>query len=141
MRLDFRLPAAAIAPLLVVWWVPPWADAVLGEGLVAAALFVSSVAILEEVIFRGTIQSWLLARSRFQIKLSGLSRANWLTSALFVAAHLWQHPALLAPGYLVVSLLLGYFRERYRGITVPLILHIHYNLTLLLLPAFSHSLG
>ncbi len=141
MRLDFRLLAAAIAPLLVVWWVPPWAEVVLGEGLAAAALFVSSVAILEEVIFRGTIQSWLLARTRFQIKLSGLSRANWLTSALFVAAHLWQHPVLLAPGYLAVSLLLGYFRERYRGIAVPLILHIHYNLTLLLLPVLSQSLG
>ncbi|MDD2699952.1 MAG: JDVT-CTERM system glutamic-type intramembrane protease [Sideroxydans sp.] len=138
MRLDYRLLAAAIVPLLVVWWVPPWADVVLGEGLAAAAIFVSSVAILEEVIFRGAIQSWLLARPKFQIKLSGLSRANWLTSTLFVVAHLWQHPVQLAPGYLAVSLLFGYFRERYRGITVPLILHVHYNLMLLLLPALSH---
>lgn len=141
MTLDRRLLAAAIVPLLVVWWVPPWADVVLGEGLAAAVLFVTSVAILEEVIFRGAIQSWLLARSSLQTKLLGLSRANWLTSVLFAMAHLWQHQLLLVPGYLAVSLLLGYFRERYRGITVPLMLHIHYNLTLLLLPAFSHSLG
>jgi len=141
VTLDHRLLAAAIAPLLVVWWVPPWADVVLGEGLSAAVLFVTSVAILEEVIFRGAIQSWLLARPSLQTKLSGLSRANWLTSVLFAMAHLWQHPLLLVPGYLAVSLLLGYFRERYCGITVPLILHIHYNLTLLLLPVLSHSLG
>jgi membrane protease YdiL (CAAX protease family) len=57
-----------------------------------------------------------------------------LTSSLFALAHVWQHPAVLVPGYFVVSLVLGYFRERYKGILVPIALHAWYNLALLFLP-------
>ncbi|MBI5890665.1 MAG: CPBP family intramembrane metalloprotease [Nitrosomonadales bacterium] len=50
--------------------------------------------------------------------------------AWFALAHLWQHPALLFPGYFAVSLVLGYFRERYGGVLVPILLHSYYNLGL-----------
>lgn len=99
-----------------------------------ALVFVLSVAVTEEVIFRGGIQGWLLRKEKFRAHLFGLSRANWLTSSLFAAAHIWQHALALVPGYVAVSLVLGYFRERYSGILVPVALHAWYNLALLLIP-------
>ncbi len=133
-RLDYRLIIAAVAPLLLSPWLPPWDGTIFAWGLFGAIVFCVSVAVLEEVIFRGGIQGGLLRKAVFNFKLFGLSRANWLTSALFAAAHLWQHPWMLIPGYFVVSLVLGYFRERYKGITVPVVLHVWYNLSLLFLP-------
>ena len=41
---------------------------------------------------------------------------------------------VLVPGYFVVSLVFGYFLERYKGILVPVALHAWYNLVLLFLP-------
>ena len=88
--------------------------------------------IVEEIVFRGFLQSWLLQKSWFNQRSAGASRANWFTSIAFATAHLWQHALFLAPGYLIVSLLLGHFRERYRGILVPVLLHGYYNLGLIL---------
>ncbi len=134
VRTDYRLLAAAIAPLLLGPWLPPWDSSILKEGLPGAVVFCISIAVVEEVIFRGGIQTWLLGKDVFRLKLLGFSRANWLTSSLFSAAHVWQHPLALIPGYLAVSLALGYFRERYNGILVPMALHAWYNLALLFLP-------
>ena len=134
VRTDYRLLAAVIAPLLLGPWLPPWDDAIYAWGLSGAIIFCVSIAVVEEVIFRGGIQAWLLRKRVFRIGLLGLSRANWLTSSLFAAAHIWQHPLALVPGYLAVSLVLGYFRERYNGILVPVALHAWYNLVLLFLP-------
>ncbi len=134
VRPDYRLVAAVVAPLLLGPWLPPWDEAILAKGLFGAIVFGISVAVLEEVIFRGGIQGGLLRKEIFKLKLLGLSRANWLTSSLFAAAHVWQHPVVLVPGYFVVSLALGYFRERYNGILVPVLLHAWYNLALLFLP-------
>jgi membrane protease YdiL (CAAX protease family) len=50
---------------------------------------------------------------------------------LFAVAHASLHPWLLVPGYLAVSLLLGYFCERYNGIRIPVALHVYYNIALL----------
>lgn len=134
VRPDYRLVAAVVAPLLLGPWLPPWDEAILAKGLFGAIVFGISVAVLEEVIFRGGIQGGLLRKEIFKLKLLGLSRANWLTSSLFAAAHVWQHPVVLVPGYFVVSLVMGYFRERYEGILVPIALHAWYNLALLFLP-------
>lgn len=127
---------AVIAPLVLGQWLPLWDSSVLKEGLHGAIVFCLSIAVLEEVIFRGGVQGWLLRKSIFKTGLLGLSRANWLTSLIFAAAHVWQHPFELVPGYLAVSLVLGYFRERYNGILVPVALHAYYNLALLFLPRF-----
>jgi len=132
--IDYRLVAAVFAPLLLGPWLPLWDDSVIAWGLSGAIVSVVSIAIVEEVIFRGGIQAWLLRKRVFKIDMLGLSRANWLTSLLFAAAHVWQHPLALVPGYLAVSLVLGYFRERYKGIRVPMALHAWYNLMLLILP-------
>jgi len=134
VRADYRLLVAVIAPLLVWPWIPPWEDSILGEGLFGATVLCVSIAVLEEVLFRGGIQGWLLGKAGFRRSSLGFSRANWLTSSLFAVAHVWQHPFVLVPGYLAVSLVLGYFRERYNGILVPVALHAWYNLALLFLP-------
>jgi membrane protease YdiL (CAAX protease family) len=133
-RTDFRLVAAVVAPLLLVAWLPRWDASILDHGLTGAIVVCVSVAVLEEVIFRGALQGWLLGKKDFKTTQLRLSRANWLTSFIFAAAHLWKHPLGLVPGYLAVSLVLGYFRERYGGILVPVILHAYYNLVLLFLP-------
>lgn len=130
-RLDYKLVAAVIAPLLVWPWVPPWEDSYFKGSEVGALVFFTLIPVAEEVLFRGFIQGGLLDRVWFQQITAGLSRANWLTSLVFACAHLWQHPLLLIPGYFAVSLVLGYFRERYRGILVPVLLHSYYNAGLL----------
>lgn len=131
VRPDYRLIAALIAPLLVWPWVPAWNDEVLEAGLAVAVVSVLSISVLEEVLFRGFLQGWLLGRIRFRQMLFRFSHANWLTSLAFAAAHVWTHSPMLVPGYFVVGMVLGYFRERYNGILTPVLLHSYYNLGLL----------
>ena len=131
MKPDYRLIAALIAPLLVWPWVPAWNDELLKAGLFNAVVFVVSISVLEEILFRGFLQGWLLGRAQFKQMLIYFSRANWLTSLLFASVHIWSHAQILVPGYFVVGMLLGYFRERYNGILVPVLLHSYYNLGLL----------
>ncbi|HUX90857.1 MAG TPA: JDVT-CTERM system glutamic-type intramembrane protease [Gallionellaceae bacterium] len=129
---------ALVVPLLVWPWVPAWnTDPAQGWGLGSVALFVLTP-ITEEILFRGFMQGWLLNRGWFKKLAAGASRANWCTSIAFACAHAWQHALILVPGYFAVSLLLGHFRERYRGILVPVLLHGYYNLGLLLFTACSH---
>ncbi|MBU0621952.1 MAG: JDVT-CTERM system CAAX-type protease [Gammaproteobacteria bacterium] len=139
LRTDYRLLVAVIAPLLLWQWVPRWDESIFSAGWGGAVMFCVAIAVLEEVIFRGGLQGWLLRRETMQHRAAGLSRANWITSSLFAFAHLWMHPAWLMPGYLGVSLVLGYFRERYQGILIPVLLHAWYNLALLLLPVLLGS--
>ena len=135
MRTDYRLVAAVIAPLLIWPYLPSWDSSYLGGGaLDALALFIA-IPIAEEILFRGFLQGGLLKRDWFAQISTGFSRANWLTSIAFAGAHIWQHPLVLIPGYFGVSMVLGYFRERYGGLLVPVLLHCYYNLGLLLFAA------
>jgi len=131
---DYRLITAVVAPLLIGPWLPPW-DSVYLEGGGSVIVLFTLIPVAEEVLFRGVLQGWLLDRDRFKHITAGFSSANWLTSAAFACAHAWQHSLILVPGYFAVSMVLGYFRERYGGILVPVWLHIYYNLGLLLLAA------
>jgi membrane protease YdiL (CAAX protease family) len=135
VRPDYRLIAAVIAPLLIWPWLPPWDNAYLKGGTVGAIALFTLIPVAEEVLFRGFIQGWLLARGGFKRITAGFSVANWLTSIAFACAHIWQHPLVLIPGYFAVSLVLGHFRERYGGILVPVCLHVYYNLGLLVFTA------
>ncbi len=128
------LAAALLLPLPVLPWLPPWESELYAHGMLIAAALCIAYAAIEEVIFRGGIQSWLLAKTKLRRPICRISLANWLTSILFALAHLWQHPYWLLPGYLGVSLLFGHFRERYQGIRIPLALHAWYNLLLLFMP-------
>ena len=135
VRPDYKLVAAVIAPLLIWPFIPPWDSSYLREGKISAIILFALIPIVEEMLFRGFLQGGLLSCNRFKPHNAGFSRANWLTSLAFAAAHIWQHPLILFPGYFAVSLVLGYFRERYRGIMIPVLLHSYYNLGLLLFAA------
>lgn len=128
------LAAVLIAPLPLAPWLPPWDSRVYEHGILTAAALCIAYAVIEEVIFRGVIQSWLLARMKQKNSICHFSRANIATSILFALAHLWQHPQWLIPGYFAISLLFGHLRERYHGIRIPLALHAYYNLLLLFIP-------
>jgi membrane protease YdiL (CAAX protease family) len=130
-RIDFQLLLALVLPLLLWPWVPAWDGEYFKEGLYSAIALFAFIPIIEEVLFRGFLQGWLLHKEWFNKLAAGASRANWCTSIVFACAHLWQHALILVPGYFVVSLLLGHFRERYRGILVPILLHGYYNLGLI----------
>lgn len=132
---DYGLLAAAlIAPLPMAPWLPQWDSHIYEQGIVTAMAICIAFAVIEEVMFRGVIQSWLLTRMKLRISICHLSRANIATSFLFALAHLWQHPLWLFPGYFAVSLLFGHYRERFNGIRLPVALHAYYNLFLLLIP-------
>ncbi len=130
-KADFHLLLALLAPL-VVW---PW----VAEGyhladwrLLNTVAFFTLIPVAEEMLFRGWLQGWLLRKRWFSQQLKNVSRANLCTSLVFAMAHLWQHAFMLLPGYFIVSLVLGHFRERYRGIMVPILLHGYYNFGLLI---------
>lgn len=132
-RNDFQLLLALIAPLLVWPWVAGLDGIYIKAGLIHTLALFTAIPLLEEMLFRGVIQGWLLEKDWFNQVTAGASRANWFASIAFAGAHLWQHSLILLPGYLLVSLLLGHFRERYGGILVPVLLHGYYNLGLIII--------
>ena len=132
-KIDFQLLLALIAPLLVWPWAPAWDQDYFSNGIIYAIALFTLIPLAEEILFRGLIQGWLLEKRWFSLLSAGVSRANWGTSVLFASVHAWQHALMLVPGYFIVSLLLGHFRERYRGILVPVLLHGYYNLGLMII--------
>jgi uncharacterized protein len=127
-KTDFQLLLALIAPLLVWPWVPAGLFSFPENNIFNTVALFTLVPIVEEILFRGFLQGWLLQKIWFGKINAGISRANWFTGIAFASAHLWQHALWLMPGYFLVSLLLGHFRERYQGIRVSILLHAYYNL-------------
>ena len=83
--------------------------------------------VLEEIVFRGLLQSSLdkwLNRKRFWMEIS---RANVITSIIFMIAHFMSHSWYWAVAVLGPSLIFGYFRDKYQNITPSIILHVFYN--------------
>ncbi len=84
--------------------------------------------VLEELSFRGFLQTWLLERPVMAVhRLRGLTGANLLVSILFAAAHLISHPPLWSALVFFPSLVFGYFRERHDSVITPILLHSWYN--------------
>lgn len=84
--------------------------------------------VLEELAFRGFIQSWLLEKPVFARKpFAGISFANLATSAVFATVHLYSQPLLWAVSVFFPSLVFGYFRDRFGGVVPSIILHCWYN--------------
>lgn len=135
IRPDYRLVIALVAPLLIWPWVPASNVAVQRDGVSDTIVLIALTALAEEIVFRGFVQGGLLRMARFRPHILQISIANWTTSIAFAVAHAWLHSLILLPGYLLVSLVLGYFRERCNGIRVPVLLHAYYNLGLWLFAA------
>lgn len=83
--------------------------------------------LLEEFIFRGLIQGGLRKYRPCRKSRKGISVANVLTSILFAALHLIAHPVLWAASVFVPSVLLGYFRDRYKSLIPSMVLHVGFN--------------
>ena len=118
---------------IVLWWLTgkPVPDGI------ALTVFLTSVIlypIIEELAFRGFIQTWLLEKSIFRNKpLPQISYANLVTSFLFASFHLFNQPPIWAALIFAPSLVFGYLRERYDAVTPSIIVHAWYNLGFLLL--------
>lgn len=104
---------------------------------IALTVFLTSVIlypIIEELAFRGFIQTWLLEKSIFRNKpLPQISYANLVTSFLFASFHLFNQPPIWAALIFAPSLVFGYLRERYDAVTPSIIVHAWYNLGFLML--------
>jgi len=83
--------------------------------------------ILEEIVFRGGIQTLLLERTPLRAKCLGISGANIVTSLLFSAAHLIHQTALWASLVFIPSIIFGWARERYNRVIPSIVLHALYN--------------
>lgn len=84
--------------------------------------------VLEEIVFRGGLQGWLIDKPWGSPSIAGISRANVMTSLLFTSLHFINHPPLMATAVFAPSLLFGHFRDRYSGWLIPPItLHCFYN--------------
>jgi len=83
--------------------------------------------VLEEIVFRGWVQTELMSKSLFQKRYFTISLANWLTSLLFSFFHLINHEPAWAALVFFPSILFGYLRDRYDAITPSIMLHIFYN--------------
>lgn len=91
------------------------------------ALSVLVYPILEELAFRGFIQTSLLNYTRHEI-ISGLTYANVITSAMFSAVHLFAMSWDKAILVFLPSIIFGYFREVKNEVVTPISLHVFYNL-------------
>ena len=84
--------------------------------------------VLEELAFRGFIQSWLLDFPVFaKTLIAKLTAANIVTSVVFAAAHLFGQPPLWAALVFFPSLVFGYFRDRTQQVLPGILLHCWYN--------------
>jgi len=90
--------------------------------------------LLEELLFRGVVQGWLREAAWGARKALGLSSANWVTSLVFVVAHLSAQPLAWAVAVFVPSLLFGHFRDRYNSLLPAALLHIAWNAAFFLTP-------
>ncbi len=81
--------------------------------------------IIEEILFRGFIQSFLAKRLHQRWFIFSL--ANVLSSILFVLAHFINRPPVCALAVLIPSLVFGYIQERTNNLAAPIALHSTYN--------------
>lgn len=137
--LNLAAALALVVPgmVLVVWWTPlVWRPH--WPGLAVVLLTVLAAPVLEEIVFRGGLQEWLLARGwRAGAGLGLPSTANIAASLIFAACHLLHHPPLWAAAMYVPSLIFGALYERRRRLGAPIVAHSVYNAAyfLLLAPA------
>jgi len=84
--------------------------------------------VLEEIVFRGALQGWLLGFPRFSRYLvAPLTGANLITSVVFTLFHFINHHPLMASLVFFPSLVFGWARDRFGNLVAPVILHAFYN--------------
>lgn len=122
----FALLLLPLAFWAVLWSSsPPIRGAPLPLALLVSVIF--WLPLVEEFCFRGILQGLLLEQLPQSALFHKLTRANLVTTVLFGAAHLLAHPWAWALGIGLVSLLLGYTRERTGSLYPAMFLHSYYN--------------
>ena len=120
--------AAAAAPLtwlcMIRWGVQPRTAAL---PISALLMLVVVSPILEEIVFRGSLQAYLYKRPALRLSVCGISLANIITSVIFAAFHLIRQTPVWAALVFVPSLVFGWARDRYQTLIPPIILHMFYN--------------
>lgn len=127
-----RLFVAALFSGLLVWlalWLTVAPTFSLEGSSVTKIIFLTVIwhPVLEEIFFRGVIQGALFNKSWGNKYFAALSAANWLTSLLFVLAHLFYQPWIWAVSVIFPSVVYGYFRDKYESIYPCIVLHALYN--------------
>jgi len=128
--------SVAVAPLV---WVLLWL--VLGvpltwhssKAILVLGLTILVYPVLEEIVFRGLLQGWLLDFKPLTQRFCGLTLANVITSVVFTGLHFINQSPLWAASVIVPSLIFGWARDRFGSIRAPIILHIFYNAGFILL--------
>lgn len=92
--------------------------------------------VLEEIVFRGWIQSAFSRISKGARLTPALSVSNLLTSLVFSLFHLFFHSVFWSLMVMIPSLIFGYFKERHGYLLPCIILHIFYNAGYFLLFSF-----
>jgi len=83
--------------------------------------------ILEEIVFRGALQGWLLEKQNLRRSFAGISAANAITSLVFAAMHLFNQSLFWSLLIVIPSLVFGWAREVTSGLFAPILLHMFYN--------------
>lgn len=110
-----------------LWWLRPplhpWLQ--LQANWWPALVIILVYPVVEEIVFRGALQGWLL--TRVHQRLGPISAANGLTSIVFTVLHGLRWLTGWSLLVILPSLVFGYFRERSGGLAAPILLHAFYN--------------
>jgi membrane protease YdiL (CAAX protease family) len=116
---------------------PDWNDGMrLHAGLILSMVVWRPL--IEELLFRGVVQGQLAKLEWATLRFYGISGANAITSLLFAAVHLLDHPLPWAAAVIGPSLVFGYFRDRHGYILASVLLHSTYNASYLWLGVCLH---
>ena len=94
--------------------------------------------VLEELVFRGLIQGYLLQKPVLSSRSIGFTGANGVTSLLFASLHLINQPAGLAGLIFFPSLVFGELRDRFKSTLPSILIHVYYNAGLLLVLIYKY---
>jgi len=102
------------------------------SGVPSATLLLMTVLVapvLEEIVFRGGLQTFLKEKPVFSKNLGGgISLANVLTSLVFAGFHVFRQPVAWAASIFLPSLVFGWALDRTRSVIPSMLLHAWYNL-------------
>ncbi len=98
-----------------------------GISLLPLLMVILVYPVLEEIVFRGALQGWLLKRLPGSFFRGQLTQANLLTSVVFTGFHFVHHAPLAALLVFMPSMVFGWVRDRYTVLTGSITLHVLYN--------------
>jgi membrane protease YdiL (CAAX protease family) len=94
--------------------------------LTALISFLVVQPIIEELVFRGVLQGYLIDRG-WTRRIGPVSSANLAATIAFAALHLIAQPPAWAISVVVPSLIFGHLRERFASVLPSIALHSIYN--------------